>query len=67
MGGIERGVQGGKCGFVLEPLDGWGDFTEMTGVGGERGWSGGNQEFCLRYMKFELPFRHLGRDVKWAI
>lgn len=33
----------------------------MTEVGGERGWDGGNKEFCARYMKFELPFRHL----KW--
>lgn len=25
------------------------------------------EEFCVRYMKFELPFRHLSGDVKWAI
>lgn len=56
-----------KCSFVVEPLDTWDDVPEMTGVGRQRGQGGGNPEFCLRYMRFESPFRLLNRDVRRAI
>lgn len=27
----------------------------------------GNYKFCYKCVKFEMPVRHSGRDVKWAV
>ena len=38
-----------KLGCIFKPLGKRGKFTEMTGIGRERGWGGGNKVLFLVY------------------